>query len=367
MTFSRHNMWELFDPSAGVFELRGIQKGLGTKTKLISWQHYPKDTDLAAMLDDFERTAMGWDAEGYNVYAILNDIDEDFTGHSVKDKDITSRRYILIDIDRTTKANCPASDEEVQQALDLSDVICKFMLEHCWPKPIVVMSGNGIHLYFYLNYLPNTPELTGKIRELLELLGDRFDNTHVKVDRSVYNASRITKVVGTTAKKGAEESGRPYREVKILRLPERGRSLWVPCFDNLLDNTLNALRAGRQPTYWVPTKLEIKPKSAKLDDTPNNRALVARLLYMISPDCDRDHWRPVVWAVLSTGITGTEELARAWSILSDRYTETDFNNLMRDYDPKFAGRGGQISIGTLYYYANKAKAAGGGDCDHECK
>ena len=367
MTFSRHNMWELFDPSAGVFELRGIQKGLGTKTKLISWQHYPKDTDLAAMLDDFERTAMGWDAEGYNVYAILNDIDEDFTGHSVKDKDITSRRYILIDIDRTTKANCPASDEEVQQALDLSDVICKFMLEHCWPKPIVVMSGNGIHLYFYLNYLPNTPELTGKIRELLELLGDRFDNTHVKVDRSVYNASRITKVVGTTAKKGAEESGRPYRGVKILRLPERGRSLWVPCFDNLLDNTLNALRAGRQPTYWVPTKLEIKPKSAQLDDTPNNRALVARLLYMISPDCDRDHWRPVVWAVLSTGITGTEELARAWSILSDRYTETDFNNLMRDYDPNIAGRGGQISIGTLYYYANKAKAAGGGDCDHECK
>ncbi len=71
----------------------------------------------------------------------------------------------------------------------------------------------------------------------------------------------------------------------------------------------------------------------KLDDTPNNRALVARLLYMISPDCDRDHWRPVVWAVLSTGITGAEDLARGWSMLSDRYTATDFNNLVRDYDP----------------------------------
>ena len=359
--------WALFDEFAEVYELRGIKNGLPTRTKLISWQNYPEDESLAPMLDDFEETAMAWDAEGYNVYAILNDINEDFTGHSVKDSDITSRRHILIDIDRTTKANCPASDEEVQQALDLSDVICKFMLEHCWPKPIVVMSGNGIHLYFYLNYLPNTPELTGKIRELLQLLGDRFDNTHVKVDRSVYNASRITKVVGTTAKKGVEESGRPYRKVKILRLPERGRSLWVPCVDNLLDNTLNALRAGRQTTSWLPTKLEIKPKSAKLDDTLNNRALVARLLYMISPDCDRDHWRPVVWAVLSTGITGTEELARAWSILSDRYTETDFNNLLRDYDPNIAGRGGQISIGTLYYYANKAKAAGGGGCDHECK
>ena len=346
--------WKLFDKSAEVYELRGIKNGLPTRTKLISWQNYPEDESLAPMLDGFEETAMAWDAEGYNVYAILNDIDEDFTGHSVKDKDITSRRHILIDIDRTTKANCPASDEEVQHALDLSDVICDFMLEHCWPKPIVVMSGNGIHLYFYLNYLPNTPELTEKIRELLQLLGDRFDNTHVKVDRSVYNASRITKVVGTTAKKGVEESGRPYRKVKILRLPERGRSLWVPCFDNLLDNTRNALRAGSQPTSCLPTKLEIKPKSAKLDDTPNNRALVARYLSKISPDCDRDKWVPIVWSVLSTGISGAEELARDWSIRSDRYTERDFNNLIRDYDPDVVGVGGQISISTLYFHAEKA-------------
>jgi hypothetical protein len=346
--------WKLFDQSAGVYELRGIKNGLPTRTKLISWKHYPEDECLAQMLDVFEETAMAWDAEGYNVYTILNDIDEDFTGYSVKDRDITSRRYMLIDIDRTTKANCPASDEEVQHALDLSDVICKFMLAHCWPEPIVVMSGNGIHLYFYLNYLPNTPELTGKIRELLQLLGDRFDNTHVKVDRSVYNASRITKVVGTTAKKGVEESGRPYRKVKILRLPERGRSLWVPCFDNLLDNTLNALRAGRQTTSWLATKLEIKPKSAKLDDTPNNRALVARYLSKISPDCDRDKWFPIVWSILSTGISGAEELARDWSIRSDRYNERDFNNLIRDYDPDVVGSGGQISIGTLYFYAEKA-------------
>lgn len=346
--------WKLFDEFAGVFELRGIKNGLPTRTKLISWQHYPKGESLAPMLDVFEETAMAWDAEGYNVYAILNDIDEDFTGHSIKDKDITSRRHILIDIDRTTKASCPASDEEVQHALDLSDVICKFMLEHCWPKPIVVMSGNGIHLYFYLNYLPNTPELTEKIRELLQLLGDRFDNTHVKVDRSVYNASRISKVVGTTAKKGVEESGRPYRKVQILRFPERECDLWLPCFESLLDNTLNALRAGRQPTSQLPTKLEIKPKSAKLDDTPNNRALVARYLSKISSDCDRNKWLSIVWSVLSTGITGAEELARNWSIRSDRYTETDFNNLIRDYNPDGIGRSRQISIGTLYFHAKKA-------------
>jgi hypothetical protein len=61
-----------------------------------------------------------------------------------------------------------------------------------------------------------------------------------------------------------------------------------------------------------------------------------------------------VWSVLSTGITGAEELARNWSIRSDSYTETDFNNLIRDYNPDGIGRSGQISIGTLYFHAKKA-------------
>ena len=365
MTASQHNMWHLLDTFAGVFELRGIKNGQPTKTSLISWRHYPPDTDLAAMLDDFERIAMDWDAAGYNVYAVLNEIDEDFRGTSAKDIDIDARRYILIDIDRAAKADCPASDEEIQHAVDLSDLIKKCMSRFGWLEPLVVMSGNGVHLYYYLNYLPNTPELAEKIRELLQLLGDAFDNEYVKVDRGVYNASRITKVIGTTAKKGAEESGRPYRKVEIISSPQQ-YGLRAPCFDTLFDDTLGYLRADMQSTPRPIAKIATNFMCAKLDDTPNNRALVARLLYMISPDCDRDHWRPVVWAVLSTGITGAEDLARGWSILSDRYTGTDFNNLMRDYDPNVAGSGGQISIGTLYYYANKAKEAAQGVND-ECR
>ena len=359
MTLPRPAMWELFDPSAGVFELRGIKKGLPTKTKLISWQHYPEDIDLAVMLDDFERTAMGWDAAGYNVYAVFNEIDEDFRGTSAKDIDIDARRYILIDIDRAAKADCPASDEEIQHAVDLSSLIKKCMSSYGWLEPLVVMSGNGVHLYYYLNYLPNTPELTEKIRELLQLLGDTFGNEYVKVDRSVYNASRITKVIGTTAKKGIEQLGRPYRKVEIISLPGKHGSR-TPCFNTLFEDTLDALRVGMHSRPRPHVKNVKNFMCTKLDDTPNNRALVARLLYMISPDCDRDHWRPLVWAVLSTGITGAEELASAWSMLSDRYTDRDFNNLVRDYDPAIVGRGGQISIGTLYYYANQARTANRG-------
>jgi hypothetical protein len=365
MNASKHKLWELFDEHGGVFELRGIKNGLPTKTKVISWQQFPEDVSLEPMRVDFEQTAMAWDTAGYNVYAVLNSIDEDFSSSSVKDSDIEARSYMLIDIDRTETADCPASDEEVQHAIGLSDVIRRFMSKHGWLEPLVVMSGNGIHLYYYLNYLPNTPELTDKIRELLQLLGDEFDNAHVKVDRSVYNASRITKVIGTTAKKGIESPGRPYRKVEILRLPGRN-GLRVPNFDTLLDNTLNELRDGRPSKPRPLTKTAANFKSVELDDTPNNLAKVARLLYKISPDRDRHTWFPIVWSVLSTGITGTEELARDWSIQSDRYTETDFDNLIRDYDPDVVNRGGQISIGTLYYYADKAEAAAqGGDDERE--
>jgi hypothetical protein len=47
-------------------------------------------------------------------------------------------------------------------------------------------------------------------------LADKFDNNIVKVDTSVFNASRITKVVGTIARKGIESEGRPYRKACML-------------------------------------------------------------------------------------------------------------------------------------------------------
>lgn len=110
-----------------------------------------------------------------------------------------------------------------------------------------------------------------------------------------------------------------------------------------------------------------KPKSTALDDSPNNCALVAKLLSKVSSDCDRDIWRSIVWSVLSTGLTGAEELARDWSIQSDRYTETDFDNLIRDYDSSFEGQGGKISIGTLYHFAKISEKGTEQDGKYECE
>ena len=43
-----------------------------------------------------------------------------------------------------------------------------------------------------------------------------FDTETHKVDTTVHNASRITKMIGTVARKGKESAGRPYRKAKMI-------------------------------------------------------------------------------------------------------------------------------------------------------
>ena len=357
MNSNNHEMWQLFDEHAGVLELRGIKQGLPTLTKTISWQEFPEEVSLQPMFDNFTNTALEWDAAGYQVYGIFNSIAECFSGSNVTDKDIEARRHIFIDLDPANRANSPATDAEVQHAVQLSRIIRRFMATQGWAEPLGVMSGNGVHLYYELNYAPNTPELTQKIRTLLQLLGDKFDNKHVKVDRGVYNASRITKVIGTTAKKGIESPGRPYRKVRILNTAGSYGSR-VPCFNTLLDATLAALGFKKESTDRPITELAtnrenalfIWSKPAPL--TPREVAILNDQLKHIDPNCDYETWRNVVFAILSTGLSDAEDIARAWSEGSpEKFDENAFYTLANSYIEGRTGLDGSITRGTIYHHA----------------
>jgi hypothetical protein len=357
MNSNRHEMWQLFDEHAGVLELRGIKPGLPIRTKTISWKEFPEEVSLQPMFDNFTDTALEWDAAGYNVYGIFNGIAEYFSGSNVTDKDIEARRYIFIDIDRAKKADCPATDAEVQHAIDLSHNIRRFMSECGWAEPLGIMSGNGVHLYYELNYAPNTPQLTEKIRALLQLLGDKFDNKHVKVDRGVYNASRITKVIGTTAKKGIESPGRPYRKVIILNAAGSYGSR-VPCFNALIDATLTALGFNRESADRPITELATNRENALFmwskpaPLTPREVALLKDQLNYIDPGCDYETWRNVVFAILSTGLSDAEDIARAWSEGSpQKFDEGAFYTLINSYIEGRTGLDGSITRGTIYHHA----------------
>ena len=213
------NMWQIILPNeASVLELRAIwPTGLSSKMSPLTLHFRAEDyPSLDACTGAFEVTALKLNEDGFNIYIVMNPIDSNFQGAAAKDSDITCRKLLLIDIDRVEKKTEPATEEEVDAAGALADEVMAYLELLDWPKPIRVMSGNGHHLYYKLTETPNTPEAKKCIQKLLLKLADKFHNETVKIDTVVFNASRITKVVGTIARKGLESKGRPYRMARVL-------------------------------------------------------------------------------------------------------------------------------------------------------
>jgi hypothetical protein len=164
----------------------------------------------------FEGKAAELSTQGYNIYVVMNPVREDFAGGAVSDADIAFRDLLLIDIDRAGSTKDPASDEEVEAAIKLADEVAADSALQGLDLRARVMSGNGVHLYYALDELPNDATSKSSVQELLQLLAQKFDTEEVKIDQSVFNASRITKVPGTLARKGQASSERPYRSAKVL-------------------------------------------------------------------------------------------------------------------------------------------------------
>lgn len=164
----------------------------------------------------FEAKASELNAEGYNVYVVMNPIREDFKEGAVRDADIAFRDLLLIDIDRAGATDCPASDDEINAASALADQVSEDPALEGLELRARVMSGNGVHLYYALPQMPNEEVSKLNVQETLQLLAWKFDNDAVKIDQSVFNASRITKVPGTVARKGEVSGGRPYRVAQVI-------------------------------------------------------------------------------------------------------------------------------------------------------
>ena len=219
MSTEIQNLWRIvYVSEASILELRALwPKGIKGEKPSIT-KHFRAAT--YSSVDDC-RAAFGVEALvlnelGYNVYVVMNPIRGDFVGRSAKDSDISHRSVLLIDIDRAVKHQAPATDAEVSAACALADEVKDFLTSEGWGEPIRVMSGNGHHLYYPIEGLPNTDASKSAAQKWLRALASKFDNSVVAIDTVVFNASRITKVVGTVARKGDESEGRPYRMARML-------------------------------------------------------------------------------------------------------------------------------------------------------
>lgn len=193
--------------------LRAIRKGHPAINLNFHATDYPKIEDRWAA---FAAEAGRLNAGGYNIYTCLNPIKPEFAGSAVSDKDIACRRLLLIDLDRAGDTTVPATDDEIHAAMEVSCRIKQRVVSLVGATPTRIMSGNGIHLYLPLADLPNDQRSRSKCKAVLESLAADFDTAEVKVDPTVCNASRITKVLGTVAYKGEATDERPYRKAVLL-------------------------------------------------------------------------------------------------------------------------------------------------------
>lgn len=207
-------LWQIVaSGNSSILELRALWPSGILPAKKAQIQLF-RATDFLTVDDcrsAFEAEALRLNSLGYNIYIVMNPISKSFQGMSAGDADISHRDLLLIDIDRAEKKTEPATDHDVEAARLVADSIKTFMEELGCSDPIRAMSGNGHHLYYVLADMPNDEDSKSKVQQFLLTLAQRFDTDIVKVDTVVFNASRITKVLGTIARKGPESEGRPYR------------------------------------------------------------------------------------------------------------------------------------------------------------
>ena len=211
--------WEVFKNWHELTEIRIIGQG---KT----FSGYFSDVDTLM------RCVEPYDTEGYQVYFTLNKVDTACDARqqlnriirvnrepTTSDGDIIERIHVLIDLDPKRPAGVSASNEELEMAHRKAVAVYNYLLDQGFTEPIVARSGNGYHVVVPC-HMPSTPETTELMKNFLRTLSVMFSDSHVEVDEKVFNAARICKLYGTTARKGASTPDRPWRLAEIIRVPE---------------------------------------------------------------------------------------------------------------------------------------------------
>lgn len=233
-------------------EFRGTASGFFTDDQI------EEAAERLAVLDA-ENLAAGW-------YLTLNPVNKGLlalaagrmerqAAATTADADIDRRTRLLIDIDPVRKAGTSATDDEVTATLSAAREVACYLTGLAWPEPLATMSGNGAALIFAVD-LPVDDQ--GLVERVLKALAGRFDTDRVKIDTSVHNPARITKIIGTTARKGDEVQGIPgvadrvHRRARLVSYP--------PSLDPVSREALEAVAGPVQVETDAPLRLVRPPE-----------------------------------------------------------------------------------------------------------
>lgn len=205
---------EQLKPSGQLFEVRII---LANK-KILSGYFRSADKLLKAL-----KTV---DTRDGNIYITLNYLQDALfsrqqcekflvSKQSTCDHEVEGYEWLFLDFDPVRIAGISSTDEELKKAKDLANHVWQYLDKLGFERPITATSGNGVHLLYRIE-LENRPDNVELIKNCLKALSFIFDTDDVKVDTANFNPSRICKLYGTLAQKGANNVDRPHRMSKLL-------------------------------------------------------------------------------------------------------------------------------------------------------
>lgn len=229
----RHT-WDLVYTPGCAVEIRALLKTgarVGGKFSTVASGYFDNYEAFRAGVLDAEKLKPG------AVYVTLNPVRHDLTARAynrligtdnkaptTSDKDIISRRLLLIDADPLRPAGISSTDAELAAANAVRDEVAAYLYNLGFPRLAGGMSGNGAHLLGRID-LPNDEQSTRLIDDFLQCLDWKFGHgragAKVGIDTTVYNAARITKLYGTTARKGDSTPTRPHRDSYLCSIPEQ--------------------------------------------------------------------------------------------------------------------------------------------------
>lgn len=220
-------------------------------------------TDPDTMISEIQK----YDGIG-GVYATINEINEACAGReqagrivkspkaTTSDKEIDTRRFILLDFDPERPSDTNATDAEMELAMSKMKEVYRYLRDQGFSAPVVANSGNGAHLYYRVN-IPNTEENAKLIENFLKALDMMFgDKETVKVDTSVYNASRIAKIIGTPSNKGSNTESRPQRMSYFIHVPEIVKETGIE-YIRKVANTFPEVEAPSRANNYSSEKFDV--------------------------------------------------------------------------------------------------------------
>ena len=191
-------------------------------------------------------------ADASGVYVTLNPCLDDLlaranhriqaNGKGVKDAEITRICNLLIDIDPKRPEGISSTDDEHQSAIDTALRIKEESMSNGCPEPLVASSGNGAHVIFKVD-LENTPENKQLVKQFLLALHENYSSDKVEIDVKVANPGTLTKLYGTTARKGDNIPNRPHRLSRIISIPAEPKPVSSELLQAVASTALKADRA----------------------------------------------------------------------------------------------------------------------------